>query len=130
MNKTKTMKETIRVGIQRDITNRDCPVESVPLLSVLEQMRTSKNLKRLTEDVLSAASKDERDAIKRKLPAVIISADTHCRKVSADDTRTGLIMMDVDGKDHPDMLMEEITQEVEDMCNKYSFVIGYCLSPS
>ena len=131
MSKTTiTMEKTIRVGIQRDITNRDCPVESVPLLSVLEQMRTSKNLKRLTEDVLSAASKDERDAIKRKLPAVIISADTQCRKVSADDTRTGLIMMDVDGKDHPDMLMEEITQDVEDMCNKYSFVIGYCLSPS
>ena len=125
-----TMKKQIKVGIQRSITDPKCKVESVPLLSVLEQMRTSDNLKRLTEKVLAATSKDERDAIKKQLPAVIISADTTHRKVHPDDTRTGLLLMDVDGKDHPDMLMDEMTASVQEMCDKYSYVIGYCLSPS
>ena len=69
------------------------------------------------------------DAVKKQLPAVIISADTTHRKVHPDDTRTGLILMDVDGKDHPDMLMDEMTASVQEMCDKYSYVIGYCLSP-
>ena len=125
-----TMKKQIKVGVQRNITDPNCKVESVPLLSVLEQMRTSDNLKRLTEEILAATSKDERDAIKKQLPAVIISCDTTHRKVHPDDTRTGLILMDVDGKDHPDMLMDEMTASVQEMCDKYSFVIGYCLSPS
>jgi len=129
MNNT-TMKKQIRVGVQRNITDPKCKVESVPLLSVLEQMHTSDNLKRLTEEILSATSKDERDAIKKQLPAVIISADTTHRKVHPDDKRTGLILMDVDGKDHPDMLMDEMTASVQEMCDKYSYVIGYCLSPS
>jgi len=129
MNNT-TRKKQIRVGVQRNITDPKCKVESVPLLSVLEQMHTSDNLKRLTEEILSATSKDERDAIKKQLPAVIISADTTHRKVHPDDTRTGLILMDVDGKDHPDMLMDEMTASVQEMCDKYSYVIGYCLSPS
>ena len=128
--KNKTMIKTIKVGVQRNITDPKCKVESVPLLSVLEQMHTSDNLKRLTEEILAATSKDERDAIKKRLPAVIISADTTHRKVHPDDTRTGLILMDVDGKDHPDMLMDEMTASVQEMCDKYSFVIGYCLSPS
>ena len=130
----KTMNKTnignIRVGIQRNITDKNCPVESVPLLSVLDQVQTSDNLKRITEEILSAKSKDERDKLKRKLPAVIISADTLTRKQCDDDTRTGLILMDVDGKDHPDMLMDEMTAIVETMCEQYAYVIGYCMSAS
>ena len=103
MNNTTTMKETINVGIQRNITDPNSQVESVPLLSVLEQMMTSENLKRLTDDVLNAPSKDERSRLKLKLPAVIISADTTCRRVSPDDKRTGLILMDLDGEDNPDI---------------------------
>ena len=128
MNKTNI--DTIRVGIQRNITDKQCPVESVPLLSVLDQVQTSDNLKRITEEILSAKSKDERDKLKRKLPAVIISADTMTRKQCDDDTRTGLILMDVDGKDHPDMLMDEMTTIVETMCEQYAYVIGYCMSAS
>jgi len=128
MNKTNI--EAVRVGIQRNITDKSCPVESVPLLSVLEQVHTSNNLKKLTDGILNAKSKDERDKIKRRLPAVIISADTTTRKHSDDDTRTGLILMDIDGKDHPDMLMDEMTEIVQTMCQQYAYVIGYCMSAS
>ena len=74
MIKDQIMKKQIKVGVQRNITDPNSQVESVPLLSVLEQMMTSENLKRLTDDVLNAPSKDERSRLKLKLPAVIISA--------------------------------------------------------
>lgn len=127
---SKTNIEAVRVGIQRSITDKSCPVESVPLLDVLAQMHVSKNLKELTDGILNAKSKDERDKLKRKLPAVIISADTLTRKHSDDDTRNGLILMDVDGKDHPDILMDEMTVTVEAMRLQYAYVIGYCMSAS
>ena len=130
MNNTTTMKETIHVGIQRNITDPNSQVESVPLLSVLEQMMTSENLKRLTDDVLNATSKDERSRLKLKLPAVIISADTTCRRVSPDDKRTGLILMDLDGADNPDISLDEMSAMVEKMCEQHAYIIGYCLSPS
>ena len=80
---------SINVGLQRNITDPNCKVESVPLLTILDQMRVSDKLKLVTEAVLAAKTKEEREKIKRKLPAIIISADTTCRKVSDDDTRTG-----------------------------------------
>ncbi len=128
MNKTNT--DTIRVGIQRNITDPDCIVESVPLMDVMHQMQTSKNLQTLTEQILSAKDKDERSRLKLKLPAVIISADTTCRKVSPDDTRTGLILMDIDGADNPDLTMAELTKMVDEMCKQHAHVIGFCLSAS
>ena len=85
------MNEKIKVGVQRNITDSQCPVESVPLMSVLEQMHTSDNLKAITRAVVNAKNKDERDRLKRELPAVIISADTTHRKVHASDTSEWLL---------------------------------------
>jgi len=126
----KTMNKAIKVGIQRNITDPECVVESVPLMDVLHQMQTSKNLQALTEQILSAKDKDERSRLKLKLPAVIISADTTCRKVSPDDTRTGLILMDIDGADNPDLKMAELTKMVDEMCEQHAHIIGFCLSAS
>lgn len=122
------MTKTINVGFQKIIT--DGNVVSTSLSAILEGMASNSNLKALTDAVLEARSDDERAVAKRKLPCVIISADTVCRKVSPDDIRTGLILMDIDGKDHPDMLMSEMVDTVEGMVSKYAYVIGYCLSPS
>ena len=130
MIKDQIMKKQIKVGVQRNITDPNSQVESVPLLSVLEQMMTSENLKRLTEEVLNAPSKDERSRLKLKLPAVIISADTTCRRVSPDDKRTGLILMDLDGADNPDISLDEMSAMVQKMCEQHAYIIGYCLSPS
>ena len=121
---------SINVGLQRNITDPNCKVESVPLLTILDQMRVSDKLKLVTEAVLAAKTKEEREKIKRRLPAIIISADTTCRKVSDDDTRTGLILMDIDGKDHPDMLMDEMVEIVEGMIAKHPYIIGSVLSVS
>ena len=118
------------VGIQSDISNPNSDVRSVPLLDVLEKIQSSQPLKKLTERVISAQTKEEKDALKLKLPAVIISADTTCRKVSPDDKRTGLIFIDLDGKDHPDMLIDEMIEIVTSMVNAYPFIIGYCKSAS
>ena len=63
--KNKTMKKQIRVGVQRNITDKNCPVESVPLLSVLEQMHASENLKAITTAIVKAQNKHEVDALKR-----------------------------------------------------------------
>ena len=124
------MTKTINVGLQRNITDPNCKVESVPLLTILDQMMVSDKLKLVTEAVLAAKTKEEREKIKRRLPAIIISADTTCRKVSDDDTRTGLILMDIDGKDHPDMLMDEMVEIVEGMIAKHPYIIGSVLSVS
>ena len=126
---TNTMNEKIKVGVQRNITDAQCPVESVPLMSVLEQMHTSDNLKAITRAVVNAKSKDERDKLKRGLPAVIISADTTHRKVHASDKRTGLILVDIDGKDN-NMTLDEMREVVARMCNDFSYVIGHALSAS
>ena len=128
--KQKTMQETIRVGLQRNITDKNCPVESVPLSAVIMQMETSQYLKDVTEAIHVAKSKDERDQLKRKLPAIIISADTTCRKPSPDDKRTGLILVDIDGADNPDMTQAEIEQTVSEMADQYGYVIGWCMSAS
>ena len=121
---------SINVGLQRNITDPNCKVESIPLLTILEQMHVSEKLKLVTDAVLAAKDKDERDSIKRKLPAVIISADTTHRKVHPDDKRTGLILMDIDGKDHPDLLMDEMIEIVESMVIKHAYIIGYARSVS
>lgn len=126
---TNTMNEKIKVGVQRNITDSQCPVESVPLMSVLEQMHTSDNLKAITRAVVNAKNKDERDRLKRELPAVIISADTTHRKVHASDKRTGLILVDIDGKDN-NMTLDEMRDVVARMCNDFGYVIGHALSAS
>ena len=66
----------IRVGLQRDIKDANCPVESVAFVDVLEQIKTSQNLKKLTDAVRAADGKDDRDQAKARLPAIIVSANT------------------------------------------------------
>ena len=126
--KNETMTDTIRVGVQRNITDKNCPVESVPLLSVLEQMHASENLKAITTAIVKAQNKHEVDVLKRTLPAVIISADTTHRKVHPDDVRTGLILMDIDSGDNPDMDIDEMRVVVEQMRRRYDYLIGFTLS--
>lgn len=126
--KTKPMNK-IRVGIQRNITDKSCPVESVPLLDVLNQMHTSDNLKALTHAVVNAKNKDERDRLKRELPAVIISCDTTHRKVHDDDKRTGLILMDIDAQDN-EMPLQEMRELITSMRADFPYIIGLTLSAS
>jgi hypothetical protein len=126
--KNETMTDTIRVGVQRNITDKNCPVESVPLLRVLEQMHASENLKAITTAIVKAQNKHEVDELKRTLPAVIISADTTHRKVHPDDVRTGLILMDIDSGDNPDMDIDEMRVVVEQMRRRYDYIIGFTLS--
>ena len=80
----------IKVGVQLDINKYGSPVKSVPLETVLDKIASNETLKELTDKV-RASEGSERDALKVRLPAVIISADTTCRKVSDEDTRTGQI---------------------------------------
>lgn len=119
----------IKVGVQLDINKYGSPVKSVSLETVLDKIASNETLKELTDKV-RASEGSERDALKVRLPAVIISADTTCRKVSDEDTRTGLILIDLDGKDHPDMLIDEIVAIVDEMVASYPYVIGYCRSVS
>ena len=120
--------ETIKVGYQRNIT--DGNVQSVPLMDILKRVESSETLKDLTDAVHNATNKDERERAKRELPCVIISADTTCRKVSENDKRTGLILIDIDGKDNPDLLMSEMVDTVETMISSMPFIIGHKRSAS
>lgn len=120
----------IKVGLQTDVTSYDSPVHSLPLEDVLEKIATSEPLKVLTDRIQGEQDKDKRDALKRKLPAIIISADTRHRKPHEDDHLNGLILMDIDGKDHPDILLDEMIERVEKMVENHPFVIGYCKSVS
>ena len=115
----------IRVGLQRDIKDANCPVESVAFVDVLEQIKTSQNLKKLTDAVRAADGKDDRDRAKAKLPAIIVSANTTCRKASDDDDRTGLVFIDLDGKDNEGV---DLVAKVKAM--NYPWLIGYMISPS
>jgi len=115
----------IKIGLQRDIKDINCPVESVNFADVLEQIKTSQNLKGITEAIRAAKDKDERSRLKAKLPAVIISANTVCRKASDDDERTGLIFIDLDGADNEGI---DLVAKVQAM--HYPWLIGYMISPS
>ena len=115
----------IKIGLQRDIKDINCPVESVNFADVLEQIKTSQNLKGITEAIRAAKDKNERSRLKAKLPAVIISANTVCRKASDDDERTGLIFIDLDGADNEGI---DLVAKVQAM--HYPWLIGYMISPS
>ena len=117
--------QNYNVGLQLDITNALSPVKSVPLVPVLMQMAESERLKKITERVHNAETKEQRNEIKKQLPAIIISADTTCRKPSDNDTRNPLIYIDLDLKDHPDT---DIEKAVDSM--SYKWLIGHQSSPS
>ena len=117
--------KNIKIGLQRDIKDINSPVESVNFADVLEQIKTSQNLKGITEAIRAAKDKDERSRLKAKLPAVIISANTTCRKASDDDERTGLIFIDLDGADNEGV---DLVAKVKAM--NYPWLIGYMISPS
>lgn len=103
----------IRVGLQRKIKNVGSPVQSVSLVRILRQMEVSDNLKKSTKLIRKEKTKDKRNAMKKALlPAIIVSADTTCRKVSPEDERTGLIYVDLDLEDNPGVDLEKLVDWV------------------
>ena len=117
--------KNIKIGLQRNVTDPCCPVESVTLENVLHQMRDSDNLKSKTVAIRNAETKEQRDKLKLKLPAIIISADTTCRKASDEDIRNPLIYIDLDLDDNPDVDMGKVVESMD-----YGWLIGHQESPS
>jgi len=117
--------DKFKVGYQKDITKRNCPVKSVSLIEVLRFMESDEKLKQLTERIRQQEDPDERKQLKNGLPGIIVSADTTCRKKSDDDIRNPLIFIDLDLKDHPDIDLEKVVDSMS-----YPWLIGYKKSAS
>jgi hypothetical protein len=92
-----------KVGYQTDITDKDCPVKSVSFYDALRLMEIDEKLKQSTERIRKAKTKDDRDKLKKSLPAIIVSADTTCRKAGDEDIRNPLIYIDLDLDDNPEV---------------------------
>ena len=114
-----------KVGYQTNVTDRNCPVKSVSFDDALRLAEADEKLKQATEGIRSSETKEQRDRLKKKLPAIIVSADTTCRKVSDDDIRNPLIYIDIDLADNPGV---DIEKAVDSM--NYDWLIGYQESPS
>ena len=115
----------IKVGYQRYVDKQDSKVAPMDIYEVFRRMEESPQLEKLTKAVRVATTKDERSQAKLKLPAIIVSAETTCRKVSPDDKRTGLIFIDLDLSDNPDTDLEKVVDSMD-----YSWLIGTFVSPS
>lgn len=95
---------------------RDNIPKDVNLLKFL----TSNKYKSEVEQIRSANTKQEKDALKAKLPAITPSGLFHTkRKVENLSHHTGLIQIDIDGKDNPYLNMaetKELLKQVEQVC--------------
>ena len=115
----------LKVGYQTNVTDKNCPVKSVSLYDALRLAEVDEKLKQATERIRSAETKEQRDKLKLKLPAIIVSADTVCRKASDDDIRNPLIYIDLDLADNPGVDIEKAVDSMD-----YGWLIGYQESPS
>lgn len=95
---------------------RDNIPKDVNLLKFL----TSNKYKSEVEQIRSVKTKQEKDALKSKLPAITPSGLFNTkRKVENLVHHTGLIQIDIDGKDNPHLNMadtKELLKQVEQVC--------------
>lgn len=96
------MLESYQISLFKDAHSTE-PV-TVRLIDFL----TSKKHRDRVEAVRLAETKDQKDALKKTLPAATISGIFEVRKSDQVKHYNGLICMDFDGKDNPDVSPEEM----------------------
>ena len=121
-----------KVGVQRRVY-KDDPVDAYELSDVLHAIEFNESIKRKTQAVRGAKSKEEKTKLKMELTALFVSTASPSRLLEDNDSHTGWLMIDVDkfgGEDNPDKTLEEGIAIVEDLMKDYAYVIGYFVSPS
>jgi len=103
-------------------------VYNVNLIDTLQRMVDDKELEKQVAKVRAAKTKEAYDAAKKKLPCFIPSSATTSRKPSPDDVHTGLIIIDIDGKDN-EKSIDELRVIVRRLQAEHGYVIDYFLSP-
>ncbi|SHJ13534.1 VirE N-terminal domain-containing protein [Rubritalea squalenifaciens DSM 18772] len=97
------------------------------LADSIHEIRTSEPLERKTRKVRNKSlSDDERKTLKKKAMPAITPA-VHLNKKGDIVAYTGIICLDVDGKDNPDLTVEEIKAKVRSMpqcCGSFRSVGG------
>jgi len=95
---------------------RDNVPKDVELLKFL----TSPKYKQEVEQIRNAKTKEEKDALKSKLPAITPSGIFHTKRNVKNLIRhTGIMQIDIDGKDNPHLNMaetKELLKDIEQVC--------------
>ncbi len=127
-----TMTISNKVGVQRRVDKSD-PGKAHKLSDVLHAIEFNETIKKKTQAIRDAKSKDEKTRLKMDLTALFVSTASPSRLLEDNDSHTGWLMIDVDkfgGEDNPDKTLEEGITIVEDLMKDYAYVIGYFVSPS
>ena len=127
-----TMTKKNKVGVQRRVY-KDDPVDAYELSDVLHAIEFNESIKKKTQAVREAKSKEEKTKLKMELTALFVSTASPSRLLEDNDSHTGWLMIDVDkfgGEDNPDKTLVEGIAIVEDLMKDYAYVIGYFISPS
>jgi hypothetical protein len=102
--------EKCQISVYTDVFSTK-PVKEVPITDFYDLIRSDK-LKGKIEKLRTLETKNERDEIKKTLPAVTCSGTFEERKTSKLIQHSGRICIDIDGTDNPDIDMVDLRDTI------------------
>ena len=114
---------TSKVTIFQSIKDTDTPFHR-EVGVILERIKNGSS-KRLVKNIRTTKDKNERNELKKKLPALCFSGVFNKRKDSALVEHSGLICLDFDGYEKKKLLLEH-----KEKLTKDSYIFSVFISPS